>query len=73
MAVTQRPSSRLWQCSLRQGCESGIQPPNPRIWFPKTPLTISPLPSLRSSRLGPEGVLSLGQALDGCPHLEEIR
>ncbi|KAF6078818.1 NLR family CARD domain containing 5 [Phyllostomus discolor] len=27
---------------------------------------------LRSSRLGPKGVLSLGQALDGCPHLEEI-
>ncbi|XP_066098663.1 protein NLRC5 isoform X1 [Saccopteryx bilineata] len=27
---------------------------------------------LRSSSLGPEGALSLGQALDGCPHLEEI-
>nr|XP_036866675.1 protein NLRC5 isoform X1 [Manis javanica] len=27
---------------------------------------------LPSSRLGPEGVLSLGQALDGCPHVEEI-
>ncbi|XP_053519164.1 protein NLRC5 isoform X3 [Artibeus jamaicensis] len=27
---------------------------------------------LQSSRLGPEGALSLGQALDGCPHLEEI-
>ncbi|XP_045044304.2 protein NLRC5 isoform X2 [Desmodus rotundus] len=27
---------------------------------------------LRSSRLGPKGALSLGQALDGCPHLEEI-
>ncbi|XP_006908839.1 protein NLRC5 isoform X1 [Pteropus alecto] len=27
---------------------------------------------LPSSRLGPEGALSLGQALDGCPHLEEI-
>ncbi|XP_054426236.1 protein NLRC5 [Pteronotus mesoamericanus] len=27
---------------------------------------------LRSSRLGPAGVLSLGQALDRCPHLEEI-
>ncbi|XP_045674339.1 protein NLRC5 isoform X2 [Phyllostomus hastatus] len=27
---------------------------------------------LRSSRLGPLGTLSLGQALDGCPHLEEI-
>ncbi|KAL2762389.1 protein NLRC5 isoform 2 [Daubentonia madagascariensis] len=27
---------------------------------------------LPSSHLGPEGVLSLGQALDGCPHLEEI-
>ncbi|XP_010965616.2 protein NLRC5 isoform X1 [Camelus bactrianus] len=27
---------------------------------------------LRSSHLGPEGVLSLGQALDGCSHVEEI-
>uniref|UniRef100_A0A5F9DKF4 Protein NLRC5 n=1 Tax=Oryctolagus cuniculus TaxID=9986 RepID=A0A5F9DKF4_RABIT len=27
---------------------------------------------LRSSRLGPEGVLSLVRALDGCPHVEEI-
>ncbi|XP_054935045.1 protein NLRC5 isoform X6 [Physeter macrocephalus] len=27
---------------------------------------------LPSSHLGPEGVLSLGQALDGCPHMEEI-
>ncbi|XP_036897557.1 protein NLRC5 isoform X3 [Sturnira hondurensis] len=27
---------------------------------------------LQSSRLGPKGALSLGQALDGCPHLEEI-
>ncbi|XP_019522367.1 PREDICTED: protein NLRC5 [Hipposideros armiger] len=27
---------------------------------------------LRSSRLGPEGALSLGQALDGCPYVEEI-
>ncbi|XP_017917516.1 PREDICTED: protein NLRC5 isoform X2 [Capra hircus] len=27
---------------------------------------------LPSSHLSPEGVLSLGQALDGCPHVEEI-
>ncbi|XP_045389627.1 protein NLRC5 isoform X3 [Lemur catta] len=27
---------------------------------------------LPSCHLGPEGALSLGQALDGCPHLEEI-
>ncbi|XP_057568151.1 protein NLRC5 [Hippopotamus amphibius kiboko] len=27
---------------------------------------------LPSSHLGPEGALSLGQALDGCPHMEEI-
>nr|XP_058899985.1 protein NLRC5 isoform X9 [Kogia breviceps] len=27
---------------------------------------------LPSSHLGPEGALSLGQALDGCPHIEEI-
>lgn len=27
---------------------------------------------LQSSRLGPEGALSLGQALDGCPYMEEI-
>uniref|UniRef100_A0A2K6FFX1 Protein NLRC5 n=1 Tax=Propithecus coquereli TaxID=379532 RepID=A0A2K6FFX1_PROCO len=27
---------------------------------------------LPSSHLGPEGALSLGQALDGCPHVEEI-
>ncbi|XP_047649720.1 protein NLRC5 isoform X7 [Phacochoerus africanus] len=27
---------------------------------------------LRSSHLGPEGALSLGQALDGCPYVEEI-
>ncbi|XP_036131994.1 protein NLRC5 isoform X7 [Molossus molossus] len=27
---------------------------------------------LRFNHLGPEGVLRLGQALDGCPHLEEI-
>nr|KAF6286131.1 NLR family CARD domain containing 5 [Myotis myotis] len=27
---------------------------------------------LRSSRLSPEAALSLGRALDGCPHLEEI-
>uniref|UniRef100_A0A8D0MQQ7 Protein NLRC5 n=1 Tax=Sus scrofa TaxID=9823 RepID=A0A8D0MQQ7_PIG len=27
---------------------------------------------LRSSHLGPEGALSLGQALDGCPYMEEI-
>ncbi|XP_032985386.1 protein NLRC5 [Rhinolophus ferrumequinum] len=27
---------------------------------------------LQSSRLGPEGALSLGQALDGCPYVEEI-
>ncbi|XP_062969359.1 protein NLRC5 [Cynocephalus volans] len=27
---------------------------------------------LPSSRLGPEGALSLGQALDGCSHVEEI-
>ncbi|XP_024603124.1 protein NLRC5 isoform X2 [Neophocaena asiaeorientalis asiaeorientalis] len=27
---------------------------------------------LTSSHLGPEGALSLGQALDGCPHIEEI-
>lgn len=27
---------------------------------------------LPSSHLGPEGALSLGRALDGCPHVEEI-
>ncbi|KFO26960.1 Protein NLRC5 [Fukomys damarensis] len=27
---------------------------------------------LQSSRLGPEGALSLGRALDGCPHMEDI-
>ncbi|XP_012927076.1 protein NLRC5 [Heterocephalus glaber] len=27
---------------------------------------------LQSSRLGPEGALSLGRALDGCPHVEDI-
>ncbi|XP_023565130.1 protein NLRC5 isoform X2 [Octodon degus] len=27
---------------------------------------------LQSSHLGPEGALSLGQALDGCPHVEDI-
>lgn len=39
---------------------------------PQSPLSPPPFPSLQSSRLGPEGVQSLGQALDGCPCVEEI-
>ena len=40
---------------------------------PHAPLTSSPFSSLPSSRLGPEGALSLSQALDGCPYVEEVR
>lgn len=72
VAVTQR-LSKVWQCSLRQGSGWGdLAPPVP---IPGPPGSPHPFPflSLTSSHLGPEGALSLGQALDGCPHMEEIR
>lgn len=48
------------------------QGPRPHSWSPGSRRS-SPPPSLPSSHLGPEGALSLGRALDGCPHVREIR
>ncbi|XP_042637706.1 protein NLRC5 [Orycteropus afer afer] len=55
---------------LRLGCNA-LEDPTAQVLARGLPLHLRVL-RLSSSRLGPEGAMSLCQALDGCPQLEEL-